>query len=362
MSVRFYHLGFFFIIRHYQQSGLVAGTAESPFVSDINWGPLRAIIEQHQSFLITTHVRPDGDALGSQRGLAAVLEASGKQVTMINATAPPANIHFMNADGAAKKLGVDIGKDEIPAVDVQFVVDASAWQQLGNMTEILRASDCPRVVIDHHLSSDDLGAIEFKDIHSAATGELICEVAEFLGVKFDADTASWLYAAIATDTGWFRFPSTTSQTMYTGAALIDQGAQPDLIYNHIYEQNSLAKLHLSGRTLSRMQVECDGRLVWLSADCRDLKAAHALPADTEGLVNHCLTVAGAQAAFIAVELPTAQVKCSLRCRPPFDVNALAERLGGGGHRLAAGVTLTGDCKAAVECLRNEFRSMLEKIR
>jgi len=339
----------------------VASTAESSFVSDINWAPLRNIIEQHQSFLITTHVRPDGDALGAQRGLAAILESSGKQVTMLNATAPPANLNFMNTDGAVKTLGDDIGKDEVPAVDVLVVVDTSAWKQLGDMTEVLRASDCLRVVIDHHVSSDDLSATEFKDIRSAATGELICEAAEFLGVTFDADTASGLYAAIATDTGWFRFPSTTSQTMRTGAALIDQGAQPGLIYNFIHEQHSIAKLHLSGRILSRMQVECDGRLVWISADRRDLEAAHASPADTEGLVNQCLTVAGSQAAFIAVELPTAQVKCSLRCRPPYDVNALAERLGGGGHRLASGVTLPGDCAAAVECLRNEFRSMLENI-
>ena len=305
-------------------SHYTAITAESTSVSDVDWAPLRSIIDRHQSYLITTHVRPDGDALGSQRGLAALLESLGKQVTMVNATAPPANLHFMNTDGAVKKLGEDIRKDELTAVDVQIVVDTSAWQQLGAMTEVLKTSDCLRVVIDHHVSSDDLGATEFKDINSAATGELICEAAEFLGVTFDADPASWLYAAIATDTGWFRFPSTTSQTMRAGATLIDQGAHPDEIYGHIHEQRSLAKLHLSGRTLQHMQVECDGRLAWISVSRDDLEATKAVPADTEGLVNQCLTVAGSQAAFIAVELPTAQVKCSLRCRPPYDVAALAD--------------------------------------
>lgn len=328
-------------------------------MSNINWAPLQGIIEQHQSFLITTHVRPDGDALGSQRGLAAILESLGKQVIMINATAPPANLSFMNVDQAVKKLGEDIRKQDIPPVDVQVVVDTSAWQQLGAMTEVLRASKCPRVVIDHHVSSDDLGATEFKDVQAAATGELICEAAEFLGVTFDPGPASWLYAAIATDTGWFRFPSTTSYTMRAGATLMDQGARPDEIYNYIHEQRSLAKLHLSGLTLSRMQVECDGQLAWISANRKDLEATNAVPADTEGLVNQCLTVAGSKAAFIAVELPTAQVKCSLRCRPPFDVAALAERLGGGGHRLAAGVTLAGDFAAAIDTLRREFQQMLE---
>ncbi len=328
-------------------------------VSDVDWAPFKSIIDRYQSFLITTHVRPDGDALGSQRGLAAILESFGKQVHMVNATEPPANLQFMNVDSAVKKLGQGIRKKDLPSVDVQIVVDTSAWQQLGSMAEVLRGSDCPRVVIDHHVSSDDMGATEFKDVNSAATGELICEVAEFLGVNFAADPAAWLYAAIATDTGWFRFPSTTSHTMRAVATLMDQGAQPDVIYNHIHEQRSIAKLHLSGRLLERMQVECDGKLAWISASREDLKATGAVPADTEGLVNQCLTVGGSQAAFIAVELPTAQVKCSLRCRPGHDVAAVAERLGGGGHRLASGVTLSGDYSEAVERVRKEFQTMLE---
>lgn len=332
---------------------------KAPPVSNIDWAPLRKIIETNESFLITTHVRPDGDALGSQRGLAAILQSFGKTVFMINATAPPANLSFINPDGEVKKLGEDIRKGDIPAVDVHCVVDTSAWQQLGAMTEVLRSAECQRIVIDHHVSSDDLGATEFKDVNAPATGELICDAAEYLGVTFDAETASWLYAAIATDTGWFRFPSTSSRTMRAAAGLMDQGAQPDIIYNHIHEQRSIARLHLSGRCLSKMQVECDGQLTWISANQEDMKATSAVPADTEGLVNQCLTVAGAKAAFIAVEQPTSQVKCSLRCRPPYDVAALAERLGGGGHRLAAGVTLSGKFPDAVRRLREEFHRMLQ---
>ncbi|MCH2201186.1 MAG: bifunctional oligoribonuclease/PAP phosphatase NrnA [Fuerstiella sp.] len=328
-------------------------------MSRINWAPLKNIIERHESFLITTHVRPDADALGSQRGLASLLESFGKEVTMVNATAPPANLNFMNTDGEVKKLGNDVRKDEVPDVDVQIVVDTSAWQQLGAIRDVIRNSDCPRVVIDHHVSSDDLGATEFKDVASAATGELICEAAEYLGVTFDADAASWLYAAIATDTGWFRFPSTTSQTMRTCATLMEQGARPDVIYNHIHEQRSLARVHLSSRVLGRMQVECGGQLAWISVTRNDLEATQAVLADTEGLVNECLTVAGSKAAFIAVELPTSQVKCSLRCRPPYNVSAFAERLGGGGHRLASGVTLSGEFSDAVERIRKEFQQILE---
>ncbi len=328
-------------------------------VSKIDWTPLKTIVDRNESFLITTHVRPDGDALGSQRGLAAILTSLGKQVLMVNATAPPANLSFMNHDGQVKKLGEDLRKDQIGPVDVQIVVDTSAWQQLGSMAEVLRASESLRVVIDHHMSSDDMGATEFKDVDSPATGELICEAAEAFGVTFDADTASWLYAAIATDTGWFRFPSTTSNTMRVAAGLMDQGARPDAIYNFTHEQRSLAKLHLTGRCLQQMQTDCDGQLVWITTSLKDLQATQAVPADTEGLVNQCLTVAGSKAAFIAVEQPTGQIKCSLRCRPPCNVAALAERLGVGGHQLAAGVTMSGKLSDAVNRLRKEFRSVLQ---
>lgn len=327
-------------------------------MSTVNWAPLKTIIDQNQTFLITTHLRPDGDALGSQRGLAAILEALGKQTVMVNATAPPANLEFMNQDGAVRKLGEGIRKADIPAVDVHIVVDTSAWQQIGEMTDVLRASDSQRVVIDHHVSSDDMGATEFKDVDAAATGQLICELADFLGVSLAPEPASWLYAAIATDTGWFRFPSTSAETMQAAGKLIEQGARPDELYRYIHEQRSLSQVHLMGRILQGMQTDCEGRLVWISVSRKDLEETNAVPADTEGLVNQCLTVAGAEAAFIAVELPTAQVKCSLRSRPPHDVAAVAERMGGGGHRLASGATLTGDFQEALKTIQSEFQTML----
>ncbi|MBL8813127.1 MAG: DHH family phosphoesterase, partial [Planctomycetaceae bacterium] len=170
----------------------------------MDWSLLRNIIDQHQSFLITSHVRPDADALGSELGLRAVLLAMGKQVTIVNASAPPANLQFMNPPGVVLKLNENVTRANLPAYDAIVIVDTSAWQQLGTMADVIQNSPAPRIVIDHHVSSDQLNATEFKDITAAATGELICELAEFLGVTFDEDVANWLYAAIATDTGWFR--------------------------------------------------------------------------------------------------------------------------------------------------------------
>jgi phosphoesterase RecJ-like protein len=317
----------------------------------MDWTILKKVIDENDSFLITSHVRPDADALGSELGLRAILLALGKKVSIINASAPPANLSFMNPPGVILKLNDTVTKANVPKTDVVVIVDTSAWQQLGNMADVIQASPAKRVVIDHHVSSDEMGAIELKDVTAAATGELICEAAAAFGIEFDEDTANWLYAAIATDTGWFRFPSTTSRTMRISAALIDRGASPHYVFNLVHEQSSLSRVRLGGRVLGRTQSE---------VDAKDMSETGAVPSDTEGLVNQCLTVAGSEAAFIAVELQTSQIKFSLRCRYPHDVASLAEQFSGGGHKLASGATLSGPLNVAVERMRTAFLEMLKK--
>ncbi len=326
----------------------------------MDWTILKKVIDENDSFLITSHVRPDADALGSELGLRAILLALGKKVSIINASAPPANLSFMNPPGVILKLNDTVTKANVPKTDVVVIVDTSAWQQLGNMADVIQASPAKRVIIDHHVSSEEMGAIELKDVTAAATGELICEAAEAFGIEFDEDTANWLYAAIATDTGWFRFPSTKARTMRIGAALIDRGASPHYVFNLVHEQSSLSRVRLGGRVLGRTQSEAEGRLVWVQVDAKDMSETGAVPSDTEGLVNQCLTVVGSEAAFIAVELQTSQIKFSLRCRYPHDVATLAEQFSGGGHKLASGATLSGPLNVAVDRMRTAFLEMLTK--
>jgi phosphoesterase RecJ-like protein len=329
-------------------------------VSSLDWNVLKSIIDENESFLITSHVRPDADALGSELGMRAILLAMGKKVTIVNASAPPSNLQFMNPPGVILKLNDTIIRANIPKCDAVIIVDTSAWQQLGSMADVIQHHPGKRVVIDHHVSSDQLNAIELKDIHASATGELICEAADALGVTFDDEVANWLYAAIATDTGWFRFPSTTSLTMKIAARLMELGASPHFVFNLVHEQSSLSRLRLGGRVTGRMQTEAEGRLVWIFADSKDMAETGAVPSDTEGLVNQCLTVAGSEAAFIAVELQTGQIKFSLRCRTPHNVAALAEQFSGGGHKLAAGATLAGPLPVAIDRMKAAFLEMLAK--
>lgn len=316
---------------------------------NIYWPPIRPIIESHQRFVISSHVRPDADAIGSEIGLARVLQALGKDVTIVNTSPTPANLAFLDPAGDVKQLGHGADLAQIAAAEVHFVVDTSSWQQLSDVGKAMRESAAMRVVIDHHVSADDLGAVEFKDTSSEATGSLIYELSQFLGIQLPTDAANALFAAIATDTGWFRFSAVTGRTMRIIGDLMERGASPSQIFRELYEQASLARMHLVGRALQRMTLLCDGELAYTSIPWSDFVEVGAVSSDTEDLVNECLKIAGTKAAFIAIELQNHQVKVSFRSRTEaVNVATVSEQFGGGGHRQASGATLSGPYRDAID--------------
>jgi phosphoesterase RecJ-like protein len=182
-----------------------------------------------------------------------------------------------------------------------------------------------------------MGAELFKNTKAEATGRLVVEAARHLGVKITPEIARPLFAAIATDTGWFRFGSTSDLTMRYAGDLIEAGAVPSELYAALYEQDTLARLQLRGRILARTHTELDGRLAHTAALKVDFEETHALPSDTEDVINMTLAVAGTEVAVIFVEQPNGGFKLSFRSRTPkVDCNLLAKTFGGGGHKAAAG--------------------------
>jgi phosphoesterase RecJ-like protein len=222
-----------------------------------------------------------------------------------------------------------------------MVLDTSAWAQLGAMSEVVRATKAKKIVIDHHVSQDDLGAEPFKDTQAEATGRLVFDAAGQLGVKLTPEIATPLYAAVATDTGWFRFASTTGNTYRVAGSLVDAGARQDWIYSQLYEQDTLARMQLIGRILARAQTELDGRLIHTHVLREDFQATGALPSDTEDVINMTLEVGGTQVAVILVEQQSGGFKVSFRSRSHVDCSKLAETFGGGGHKAAAGAFVQG---------------------
>jgi phosphoesterase RecJ-like protein len=307
----------------------------------IDWQPLRKLIESHQRFVLTSHIRPDADAIGSEMGLAAMLELLGKDVRIINPSATPDHLKFLDPEGRIQKLGEDVKAEAARDTDVHIVLDTGAWQQLADFRKVLESTEAKKVVIDHHVSSDDLGAIEFKDVTASATGVLIVELARFLEVTPPPTMADSLFCAIATDTGWFRFSNTDSRTLHTAAELVEWGVEPNRLYQQLYERSSLARLKLHGIVLNRVAVSEDGRVAHTYVMQKDFKDTGTHPSDTEDLVNGCLTIEGAECAFIIVEQISGQMKVSFRSRTDLDVAAIAEQFGGGGHKKASGAMLPG---------------------
>jgi phosphoesterase RecJ-like protein len=312
----------------------------------IDWSRFVEIVRGHRRFVLTTHVRPDGDAVGSQSAMLDILRALGKEAVACNAFAVPPNLRFLDPECRLRYLGHDMTVEEVRAYEVLVVLDTTAWAQLGAMGEVIRSFAGPKVVIDHHVSEDDLGAELFKDPGCEATGRLVVEAADALGVELTPWIARAAFVAVATDTGWFRFGSAGADTFRLAARLIDAGATTDDLYRHLYEQDSLARLNLIGRTLARAQTELGGRLIHTWMAQADFEAAGAIASDSEDVINVTLSVAGTEVAVILVEQSSGKLKISFRSRCQVDCAAIAAQFGGGGHRNAAGALVDGPLDAA----------------
>lgn len=320
----------------------------------IDWRPFVELVKRHDSFVITSHMRPDCDAIGSELGLALALRSLGKNARIINGDPVPPHIAFIDPQDDAEVLGRDATAEEL-APDVYIVADTSAWSQLGPMAEVVRKSKARKVVIDHHVSQDDLAADVFKDAQAEATGRLVLQAIEALGATVTPEIAAALFAAIATDTGWFRFASVTDQTLDAAAKLVRAGAKPQATFAALYERNTIHRLWLQGRILSDAKAELDGRLIYSTATPRDLAETGAEATDTEDVVNRLLGVEGVQVALLFLELGPQETKVSLRSRTSFDVRKIAEQLGGGGHAAASGVRYPGPLDEAVSAVLKVVR-------
>jgi phosphoesterase RecJ-like protein len=307
----------------------------------INWPRFAEIIRAHQRFLLVSHIRPDCDALGSELGMAGILEALGKTVRIVNGQATPPNIAFIDPQRRIGVIGQTVQPADLSDIEVLMILDTSAWAQLGPMSDFIRAFRGLKIVVDHHVSADDLAAEQFKDTSAEATGRLVVDAADALGVKLTPAMATPLYAAVATDTGWFRFSSTSPGTYRCAARLMEAGANPAGIYNSLYEQDTIGRMRLRGLILTRIEIELGGRLAHTHVLLGDFAATGSLPSDTEDVINYALAIGGTQFAVIFVEQKNGGFKISFRSRCAVDCSQLAEKWGGGGHKAAAGAFIQG---------------------
>lgn len=321
----------------------------------VDWAPFVNLVRAHRRFLLTTHVRPDGDGLGSMLALAEILEQQGKQADLVITSTFPPRYLFLDPSQRIQRFAPP--GDSLRGADAVLVLDTGTWNQLDALGPFFRELPVPKAVIDHHVTQDDLGAARFVDVSAEATGRLVFEAICALGGTLTPTAASNLFVALAMDTGWFRHSNTTPATFALASELVRAGAKPEILYEDLFERNSLPRLKLIGLVLDRLQVAEGGRVAHSEVRCADYETTAATPQDTEDLVNFTRSVAGVEVGLLFMEQPRGGTKVSFRSRG-LDVARVAERFGGGGHRLASGATLPDALDAArirvLDALRAAF--------
>lgn len=326
----------------------------------IDWTPLADLIEAHDRFLVTSHVRPDGDALGSEVGMAGLLRQKGKDVRVVNSSATPPRYDFLDPrQEFFEHFGNPVEPGDLSDRQAIVILDLSSWGQLGDMEPFVREFRGPKAVIDHHVSQDDLGALFFKDPTAEATGSIVARAFKALGGTFAPDVATGLLTAIAMDTGWFRHPSTRPETFRTAAELVEAGARVDQIYRLLFERNTLGRLKLMGETLASLQTDLNRRVAYASITREDFDRTGAIPPDTEDLVDFTVSVAGVEVGLLFIEQKRGGIKLSIRTRrDDFDCARVVSKFGGGGHRAAAGAMLPDPLSSSLPLVLEAVRTAL----
>jgi phosphoesterase RecJ-like protein len=293
-------------------------------------------------------------------GMLGLLRQLGKDVRIINGHPTPPILTFLDPSQTIEVIHEHVRPEDIHA-DCFMILDTSAWAQLGAMGDVLRSFSGMKLCIDHHVGEDELGTEFHKDTSAEATGHLVAKLAKHMQVTLTKSMATALYAAIATDTGWFRFSSTTPETYRVIAELTEAGAVPSQVYGDLYERDTLGRVRLRGRILSRVIDELEGRFVHTHVLKEDFAETGALPPDTEDAINLTLAIGGTKFAVIFVEQITGGFKLSFRSRCAVDCNALAREFGGGGHKAAAGAFIEGSLQTVQARVLPRIREALQLI-
>ncbi|MDT3696904.1 MAG: bifunctional oligoribonuclease/PAP phosphatase NrnA [Ignavibacterium sp.] len=302
----------------------------------IDFSKLKEIVLNNNSFLLTTHVNPDADAIGSEAAFYYLLKKLGKQAYIINHSETPYNMEFFNKDKILHKYDENLHKNLFNSVDVLVALDFNRSDRVVSMQEPFMNSDKLKICIDHHQLPEDFVDHLFIDSNYCATGQIIFDFIKQTNiVELDLQIANPIYAAIMTDTGSFRFERTTAEVHRITAELLDLGVCPWEIYDQLYDQSKFSKIKLLGRALDSVKLDAEGRIGYMMLTQKDFDELGALESDTENFVNFNLSVENVVIGIIFIELKDG-FKVSIRSKGDIPVNLLAREFGGGGHINASG--------------------------
>jgi bifunctional oligoribonuclease and PAP phosphatase NrnA len=310
---------------------------------------IREIIDRGQEFLITTHIDPDGDAIGSAFSLYWALDSMGKTPYVYLRDPVPYMYEFL--PGPPRLIGHEIPDRPFDAI---FVVDCGNLFRAGDGYQRLKGMG-PLINIDHHATNEPFGVVNLINEDSSSTAEILHGLFEYLGVDPTYNMALNIYTAIFTDTGSFRYPNTSTSAFLICEKMIETGVSPSFVAQMVHENHPIERFHLLGMVLSSLQTFRDGLIVMAHVTQEMFSATGATKEQTEGFVEFIKEIRGLDVAVLIREINEQRYKISMRSKGDTDVAYICSLFGGGGHRKAAGCTIEGSIDEVKDKLKEALR-------
>ncbi len=351
-----------------------------------NWKQIIQEIKRSTNILISTHINPDGDGLGSEAALYRYLKKMDKNPIILNSSSFVKEYAFLNEDEIFNQYDKVQHKKLLRGIDLIIILDVSSISRLGKIWHDLVPLDVNMICIDHHppkvttvmkeSSRDSFGGsfrandgnffnISVIDETASATACLIYELIKEISPELmDVKIAEALYAGVMTDTGSFRFENTTTNAMEMAIEMMNYGVKPSVVYRDVYENKKPAQMKLLGLALQEVKFEEDGKLAWFSITQEQIKSCGAVTEDVDGFTDYVRSINGIEVVVMFLEVNKKCVRMNFRSKGKVIVNRIAEKYNGGGHKFAAGaitkLTLDETIKQVLPYVRNAIRNIVSK--
>ena len=326
-----------------------------------SWDKLLTLIQESESILLSTHMNGDGDGLGSEIAFYYYLKSLNKECRIINPTPLPYNYTMIDPDGVVEEYSYSMNK-WLSDVDLAIVFDIGDHRRVGNIGKQIYGK-CISASIDHHPARDDHPfKLNLVDSAAPATGYLIWKYFQCIGFtnkKLSINIANALYASVVTDTGSFKYQSTTADTHYMAAHLIESGVDGYKIQKNIYEQRRLSQVKLLGEMIQSLHYSNKGKIAWSIISQKMIKQVNGTDEDIDGFTEYIRSIQGVEISFIILEKPDGTHRISFRSSGEYTVNDVAQYFDGGGHKFAAGARI--DNLSTIDVEKNIIRQLTIKI-
>ena len=322
---------------------------------------LHQFIARHHKFLLTTHINPDGDAIGSEVAFARMLRALGKSARVLNDSPTPHAFAWLGAEAPVEVYTEELAEARFSEADALIVLDTGNKQRIGRLADHIQRHAIAVAVVDHHVTHEGFGSVNVIEPACAAAAVLVFELMLEAGVEIDEVAADALFVGLATDTGHFRYSNTDARALRMAADLVERGVDAADVTSRIHQTAPAGRLRFFGEALAALEMRHGGQLVVLEVGPEQFARHGLIGADTEGLVDMPRMIEGVEAVALFSEVEAGKVKVSLRSTGRVNIDGVVSRLGGGGHPHAAGVQLRGSREQAKTRILPELERLLAEL-